>query len=237
VDHPNVAAAGDKLYLLGSGQSPLSYVYEPFGPPAAQRWIERAPQPVHRAAAAVGVIDGRIFLAGGYNGASSAGTDLQIYDPERDSWQASSRGDVPPLPGGRNHVPGAVLDGMLYVLGGREGGTRDGLLARVDVYDPVARTWSQRTPMPTARGGAAAAVVRTRIAVTGGEGNAADAKGIFPQTEIYDPATNSWSTAAPMRTPRHGMGAAGIGDRFYVPAGGTREGGGEPGAVMEALAL
>ena len=237
VDHPNLAAAADKLYLLGSAQTPLTYVYDPFGPDSARGWIERAPQPVHRAAAAVGVIDGRIFLAGGYGGAVAAGTDLQIYDPARDTWQASSRGEVPALPAGRNHVPGAVLDGLLFVLGGRQGGTRDGLLARVDVYDPFARTWSQRPPMPTARGGAAAGVVRTRIVVTGGEGNASDPKGIFPQTEIYDPASDAWTTSTPMRTPRHGMGAVGLGGRLYVPAGGTLEGGGEPVALFEALTL
>jgi N-acetylneuraminic acid mutarotase len=235
VDHPNIAAAGDKLYLLGSAQDRNTYVYDPFGPDAALGWIQRQPAPVPRAAAAVGVIGDRIFLAGGFGGAVYNGTELQIYDPARDTWQSSSRGEVPPLPVGRNHVPGAVLDGLLYVLGGREGGTRDGLHSRVDVYDPVARAWSVRAAMPTARGGAAAGVVGGRIVVTGGEGNAADPKGIFPQTEIYDPARDSWTVSTPMRIPRHGMGAAGIGDRLYVPAGGTLEGGGEPVAVMEAL--
>lgn len=237
VDHPNVAAVGDRLYMLGSAQDANTYVYEPFGPAATRQWIQRQPSPVRRAAAALGVIDGRIFLAGGYGGIVYNGSELQIYDPALDVWLSSSRGEVPALPVGRNHVPGAVVGGLFYVLGGREGGTRDGLHRRVDVYDPVARTWSQRADMPTARGGAAAGVVGGRIVVTGGEGNGNDAKGIFPQTEIYSPASDTWTVTAPLRTPRHGMGAAGIGDRLYVPAGGTREGGGEPVAVLEALAL
>ena len=77
--------------------------------------------------------------------------------------------------------------------------------------------------MLTPRAGAAAAVLDGRLYVCGGEGNAADPSGVFPQAEAYDLASNSWTAPAPMATPRHGTGAATLGDSIYVPGGATRQ--------------
>ena len=41
----------------------------------------------------------------------------------------------------------------------------------------------------------------------------------FPTVEIYDPATNSWSTGVPLPTGRGGLAAAVLGDRVYVFGG------------------
>ena len=46
-------------------------------------------------------------------------------------------------------------------------------------------------------------------------------QGIFPQVEVYDPASNVWDALPDLPTPRHGMGAAVIGDQIYVPGGAT----------------
>ena len=42
--------------------------------------------------------------------------------------------------------------------------------------------------------------------------------------EVYDPATDVWSGAPAMPTPRHGLGAATLGNRIYVVGGGPRAG-------------
>lgn len=41
---------------------------------------------------------------------------------------------------------------------------------------------------------------------------------------MYDPARDRWVAKAPLPTPRHGLGAAAVGTRIYVAAGGTRPG-------------
>jgi N-acetylneuraminic acid mutarotase len=48
--------------------------------------------------------------------------------------------------------------------------------------------------------------------------------GTFGETESYDPATNTWAAHARMPTPRHGLGAAVIGNRIFVISGGPRPG-------------
>ena len=73
--------------------------------------------------------------------------------------------------------------------------------------------------MPTARGGLAAAASGGKLYVFGGEN-----PGVFPHTEEYDPASNTWRRVADMPTPRHGMGAVTVGADIYVIGGGIRAG-------------
>jgi N-acetylneuraminic acid mutarotase len=73
--------------------------------------------------------------------------------------------------------------------------------------------------------------VRDCLYVVGGEGNPGGSTGVFGQNEVYDPRLDSWTTVAPMPTPRHGIGAVAIDGRIYVPGGATREGLGAVAAV------
>ena len=61
--------------------------------------------------------------------------------------------------------------------------------------------------------------------------------GVFPDTDVYDPLADMWRVMAPMRTPRHGTGAAGVGNKLYVPGGATAQGGGTATAILEAFTL
>jgi len=47
---------------------------------------------------------------------------------------------------------------------------------------------------------------------------------IFSANEMYEVAGNRWIAKEPMLTARHGIGAAAVGNRIYVPAGGTEPG-------------
>jgi hypothetical protein len=68
--------------------------------------------------------------------------------------------------------------------------------------------------------------------VAGGE----DAAKVFPEVEAFDLQAGRWSALPPMVTPRHGLGAAAMGNQFLALVGGTRAGVG-PSAVTEALPL
>jgi N-acetylneuraminic acid mutarotase len=79
-------------------------------------------------------------------------------------------------------------------------------------------------PILTPRGGAAGALLGGKIYVFGGEGNDADPNGIFHETEVYDPALDTWTALPDMALPRHGFGAAVIGNKIYLPAGSKSQG-------------
>jgi N-acetylneuraminic acid mutarotase len=234
-DHPNVAATADKIYILGETGNTNSAEYDP----VANTWTMKAPIPTQRAASAIAAIGTKIYVAGGAmgsNGASFGPTvrDFAVYDTVTDTWETL---DPMPAPG-RNHMPGVAANGIFYVIGGRTNGPMDGLQNRVDAYDPVAKTWTSKAPMPVARGGCMGGLVNGQIIIVGGEGNPRDVNvnGVFPDTDGYDPIADVWHVYAPMRTPRHGTGAAGVGNKLYVPGGATAQGGGTAVAILEAFA-
>jgi hypothetical protein len=94
----------------------------------------------------------------------------------------------------------------------------------VERFDPGDGSWASRAPIPTPRGGIAAAVIGTGIYIFGGEGNAAAPSGVFAATERYDIERDAWSARAPMSVPRHGIGAAVVGDSILIAGGSEVEG-------------
>ncbi|MFD6568747.1 Kelch repeat-containing protein [Micromonospora profundi] len=242
MNHPNVAVVGGRIYVLGglSGGASWqalsdSFVYEP----RRDRWQPLPPVPAGlvRGSAAVGVHGGIIYLAGGMRtltpgpgGLQDTVATVSAYHPATGRWTA-----LPDLPEARDHVAGAIVNGTFYVLGGRDRG-------QVNVRDTVyamdlrarTRAWTDRAPMPTARGGIAFAAVGDRIYTFGGEGNVIDGvNGVFGQTEAYDTRTDRWQRLAPMPVPRHGTAAVTVGDTIYIPGGGNL-GGGAPVATHDA---
>ncbi|MEJ7601756.1 MAG: kelch repeat-containing protein, partial [Kofleriaceae bacterium] len=185
--------------------------------PADTAWIVRQPMPdgTERGASVAGAIDGKIYVAGGLRGGAIA--DFGVYDPALDEWTA-----LPALPAARDHACGAAAGGKLVVVGGRQAQITS-ITDTVFEYTPGG-AWVERAAMPTARGGTACGVVNDRLIVVGGEGNPDATTGVFPDVESFDPATNTWSALAPMVTPRHGMAAAAIDGKLYVPGGATRQG-------------
>jgi N-acetylneuraminic acid mutarotase len=62
----------------------------------------------------------------------------------------------------------------------------------------------------------AAAVIGGKLYLAGGVGSGNILSGVL---EVYDPATNAWTTKAPMLTPRDRAGGAAINGLFYVTGG------------------
>src|SRR2546423_12615539 len=74
--------------------------------------------------------------------------------------------------------------------------------------------------MPSRRGGLAAAVLDGAIHVIGGETRGS----VFANHEVYDPATDRWTTASALPVARHGLAAAAVGGKLYVIGGGPKAG-------------
>ena len=248
--HIALAAAGGLIHAVGgfSGGFPnwraqaTTHVYEP----AADRWREGVPLPYASAEGVFAGIAGRLFLVGGrlreHEGArhfnEHADTTLGlVFDPARRRWSP-----IAPAPTARNSAAAAVIEGRLFVVGGRQalkqpdGSLRQVNLAQLEVYDPATDRWTTRAPMPLAQGGLAAAAHGGRLYVFGGEQWVPERK-VFAEAWAYDPARDRWSALPPLPTPRHGLGAATLGDRIHVFGGGTRVGGEQASAVHEVLEL
>lgn len=213
--HINAAVVGGKIYVLGYlversfTPNGRSYVYDP----SDDTWspVARMPEEEARGASAVGVMGGKVYVAGGLRG--GAVDDFSVYDPSDDTWTT-----LPDLPARLDHLVGGVIDGVFYVSGGRErriSAHRPSMYA----FDPDLGVWESRSPLLTSRAGHAGVVFDGRFLVFGGEGSEDDPNGVFDQVEMYDPTEDAWTSLAPMITRRHGTGAAEVGGKIYVPGG------------------
>jgi N-acetylneuraminic acid mutarotase len=220
--HPMLAGVGGKLYSLG-GQpdTDLTLVYDP----ARDSWRALARMPTARGGGAAAVIDDRIYVVGGRPpGALNA---FEVYDVSEDSWTVLPR--LPTRFESRNHLAAGAIGGKIYVAGGRYMGgfVESPLTDSLEVYDPLTGSWIARRPLPRPRGGMASVVAGGCLHVYGGEGtNIGEPDGVFPDHDVYDPRTDTWTSLPPLPVPFHGVtGGAHVGGLIYMPGGGIRSGG------------
>ena len=229
LNHGNLASVDGKLYLLGalSGGSnwtavPDAYVYHPFN----DTWGGVAPMPNHtwRGSSAVGVYDGKVYLAGGmtllepYEGGHQNSVSMvSCYDTKTNAWNT----DFPPLPEPRQHVGFSVVNSSFYVIGGRENGIYEyhNTVYAMDLGNPT--EWKKLAPMPTARGSLSCSPIGYKIYCFGGEGNRGNPDRIFNETEVFDTRSNAWAELRPMEVPRHGTGATTVDGQVWIPGGGA----------------
>ena len=211
-----VVSTPTAIYALGgtgAGGAPVLAVERFDG----RRWTTETTLPGAglNAPAAV-VLDGRIYVIGGFNTTTNVPTDaVRVYDPTTHAWS-----DAAPLPAPRGGHAAAVLDGKIHVIGG---GNSRSTLADHSLYDPVTNRWSSLAPLPRSEGSPAAVVAEGKLFALGGRSGSSD----FGAVDIYTPATDRWS-AGPAITPRGTAGAVlYCGDIYLV--------GGESQARNESL--
>lgn len=120
----------------------------------------------------------------------------------------------------RAYLAAAVLDGRIYVVGGRDGTGQ--VLARVDRYDPALGVWETGVPpLPAARYSAAAAALDGRLYVLGGHG--ADGA-VLADVTYYDPADGRWHAAPALQMEREGLSAVVLDGVLYAMGGSDAQG-------------
>src|SRR3984893_9765594 len=233
-----------KIYAFGGfvlpesgppGWTPINNAWE--YDPAADTWQALAPMPSKRGSSLAAVVDDRIYVIGGATtipGSKetavyptrphmSVGT-VEEYDPASNTWRERSA-----MPTPRNHAAIGVVNGKIYVIGGRVGAAFIGLASDISVveeYDPATDQWSgPRARMPIARSAIGAAVYRGRIYVAGGEYQDPHMMATFRAVEAYDPASNTWTEMPPMPVSRHGLAVGVIGNQLHVIGGDVQSAG------------
>lgn len=182
-------------------------------------WTTMAPAPSKRTEVAAAVLNGKIYVVGGFNEPSlsniaklAVSNAVEVYDPQSDAWTAAA-----PLPVRLHHTATAVIGDRLYVIGGFTTGFLS-LWNPVNSayrYDPAANTWEDLPPMPTVRGALGVATIGGKLYAVGGIGG----QGNSDAVEVYDPLTDTWSRKAPLPTPRDHLALAAAGDHLYAIGG------------------
>ncbi len=201
----DIYVAGGYGRLIDAKTRKTFYRYDP----ESNRWSRLPDMPVPRAAGAVGILGHRLIWAGGGKN-SIARSDAFAFDFRTQRWSR-----LPSMPSRREHVAEAVIDGKLYVLGGR--GTEVLALDTAERFDPETNRWESLPPMPVASGGVAAVSVDGKAIVVGGGDDGAET--VTGAVQEFDPADDKWTLLANMHTARHGHGVAVVGERIWAFGG------------------
>lgn len=208
-----VAAVDGLVYAIGGdtadGVTGIVEVYDP----ATDTWARRTskPRPTRNISAAV--LDGRVYVPGGYDATDQAISVVEVYDPSSDTWSEAG-----PLPEPVCAYALTAWRNKLYLFGGSDGIR---YLDHVWIYDPDTDSWSSGTPLGQPRGFAAAAAVGESIYLVGGY----DGQVEMALCEEYRPGTEGssespWTARRPMSSPRGGLVAVPAEGHIYAMGGG-----------------
>ncbi len=220
----SIAEMDGKIWVLGGyppGRLPsnLVQVYDS----ATGRWNlgPSLPEPIHHThAAAVG---GKLYVIGGEIDGASTGkpekfvANVWVHDPKVGGWVARA-----PKPTARSGGGKAVVDGKIYVAGGRPPGG-----SAFEVYDPATDKWEKLPDLPSQRNHLAMVAINGKIYVAGGRTGPGAMAPRVDVVEIFDPKTRSWTKGAPLPAPRGGITGAVVAGCMFVFAGE-----GQPGTVL-----
>jgi glucose/arabinose dehydrogenase/N-acetylneuraminic acid mutarotase len=221
-----------KWFLIGGLGGPSKGKVQIYDP-VLDQWTLGASMPWNGGSVSTALIDGKIYAAGGIVGTTTV-DQCAVYDIAQDAWTS-----LTPMPNqqGRNHAASGTDGSRFFILGGRGIGSGAGNTVAngfpdVQIYDPVADTWttsldpgSTLNPMPIGRGGTGKAVFyKGEFHVFGGEtlnGPGAQPGNVYDRVDVYDPLANTWRLEAPMPTPRHGIFPVLWQGKILLPGGGV----------------
>ncbi|XP_041103572.1 kelch-like protein 18 isoform X3 [Polyodon spathula] len=166
-------------------------------------------------------IAGLIYAVGGLNSAGDSLNVVEMFDPVANRWERCQ-----PMTTTRSRVGVAVVNGLLYAIGGYDGQSR---LSTVEVFNPETETWTRVASMNSNRSAMGTVVVDGQIYVCGGyDGNAS-----LSSVECYSPESDKsvtifqfivfhlsrWTIATPMSASRSAAGVTVFEGRIYVSGG------------------
>jgi N-acetylneuraminic acid mutarotase len=223
LNHAAVAAHDGQLYLAGgflegNRETNLFLAYDP----AANEWSKLPPMKLARGGGAAVTIGDKLYMIDG--GPQPYGVEnpepptprLEIFDFRKQTWTVAA-----PPPVAVHHTGAAVVDGMIYLAGGRYGDEASS--ATFDRYDPETDRWTRLPDLPQGKVSSLGVVsAGGRVVVFGGDDEQDWEEGggfVSPMAWAYDPRTERWTRLPDMHVERHAFAAATAGDRVYAITG------------------
>jgi N-acetylneuraminic acid mutarotase len=145
-------------------------------------WTDVADYPTGVMDPAVASHDGKLYIAGGYDGTYKI-QDVNVYDPAANAWSAITR-----LPERVQAATAQFVGDTLYVIGGWND---YGPSSHAFAYDPGADSWTRVADLPGAVAASGSAAIDGKLYVIGGCTGTCGAA--TAAVYSYDPGNDSWS--------------------------------------------
>ena len=164
--------------------------------------------------------NGKVLVVGGNQTFRALAASAELYDPRTRMWSSAGMLTTP-----RSlHTATLLKNGKVLIVGGSQVDSFSlGSLASAELYDPQTNSWALAASMHTPRSYHTATLLADgRVLVVGGIEASNDVTGkVLASAELYDPATNTWTTAAPMRVARARHAAILLADHRVLVIGGN----------------
>jgi V8-like Glu-specific endopeptidase len=220
-----LVGGGRNIGTGGADACDGAYVFDPEDGPDGS-WTTAASPPVALASAGAALLgDGRALVTGG-SGANGATPIAMAYSPGSDGWAMLA---APPT-GAFDRLVLALPDGRVLVAGGytvadlAAPGYAD--VSAAHLYNPSANSWASTTAVG-ARGLAGAVLETGRVMVAGGQDLSWDGTqhaSFLATVRSFNPATNAWSTLAPLAKARAGAALVELHNGLVLAAAGRIDG-------------
>ncbi|MFC2018976.1 Kelch repeat-containing protein [Chloroflexota bacterium] len=209
------AIVDNTIYVFGGMNKERSMSVTETYDISTNTWTRKASMPTARATASATAVEKMIYVFGGRN-ESSVLDVVEVYDTTQDSWKR-----VKPLSFARWNQMAAAFEQKIYVFGGLTGvGDKRESINTVEIYDPIADSWSRGPSIPERKQGAAVAILQGKIYLAGGLIVSGGLGGAITNTvHVYDIATGKWDKAASMKIARTAAKATVIDGKIYVVGG------------------
>jgi N-acetylneuraminic acid mutarotase len=169
--------------------------------------------------------NGKVLAAGGVDSPGHDVASAELYNPSSGTWSPTGS-----MAAARDsHTATLLNNGKVLVEGGGGAGFWSS-----ELYDPGTGTWSSAGSPGGGRFYDTATLLPDgRVLIAGGYGTDSSSSGPLASARLYDPATNSWSAAASMSTPRDRAAATLLPNGKVLVAGGLDNELGPPLASAE----
>jgi N-acetylneuraminic acid mutarotase len=122
-------------------------------------------------------------------GGNDVSAELELYDPASNTWSAVASMPI-------SHRAATLLsNGKVLFAGGDTGGTIPITLSTAELYDPVANSWASASSMGSARSGPTATLLTNGKVLVAGGFISGNPYSIVSTAELYDPGSDTWSSA------------------------------------------
>lgn len=187
---------GDTLCLAGGYNTDTQKLrkdvvcWNPLSPQNTSNWVSIPPMTYGRYKAAAVVLDGKLFVTGGYDTETHKFMDsVEVFDDVTQRWYPVS----PLLNGGRAGHKVEAVNGKLYVIGGWR---KFKFLDEVEEYNPLLNKWTIKSKMPKPLAYFGSVVKNEQIYIVGG------ISGFRPNDEhnalrVYSPNRDAWAEIQP----------------------------------------
>jgi len=195
-----VAVVNGKIYAIGGLNNDTQLAVNDEYNPVTNTWTPKTPMPTARSGVAIAVYQNKIYCIGGTVGNGeelvSGFTGVnEVYDPVKNTWETKAS-----MPTPRADLCASVVDGKIYLIGGKEYWGVKPFYHELDVnevYDPATNSWATKSPMPIPALGYASEVVDGKIYVIGGAREFQEGLGSLTAigfNQVYDSENDTWSS-------------------------------------------